>query len=201
MSETGLDSGIRRMNDRSPRRSKHEIVATALRRHRRVLRAFVGSRVPPSSVDDLLQSAAVRAIEKADSLQDPTKVLPWLYRIHRNLIIDGARSQAARQRTLRKIVDSESTHYAFEAPETCACSVSLAQTLPPNYADVLRLIDMGDTSITEAASQLGITANNVMVRLHRARKALKHTMMEHCGVRSARECFDCRCAHEGCCPA
>lgn len=176
------------------------IVTGALREHQSVLKAFVRSRAPSSKVDDILQSAAIRAIEGADSLQDPAKVLPWLYRIHRNIIVDGLRASASHQRMLDK-VEQMDLHEPFEqATSTCACSLHLAHTLPSNYATILKLVDLEDNTVSQAAAQLGITANNATVRLHRARKALRDTLVEHCGVQTARECADCRCNDEGCCP-
>lgn len=155
-------------------------------------------------MEDLLQSGALKAIERADSLENPDRVLPWLYRIHRNLIIDGVRASASQRRMLDRVEQEERlSHEAAEretAKETCACSVHLAKSLPSNYASILSLVDLGESSIQEAASQLGITANNAMVRLHRARKALKKTLMEHCGVKEFNECNNCRCVYDGCCP-
>lgn len=185
--------------------SKSALVTQALSEHRPALSAFVRARVPQSNVEDLLQSAALKAIERADSLESPERVLPWLYRIHRNLIIDGFRASDSRRRLLDRVEQQERLAAQLDAggngEETCACSVHLAHTLPRNYADILSLVDLGESSIQEAATELGITANNAMVRLHRARKALKKTMMEHCGVTSFSECNNCRCVYDGCCPA
>ena len=86
-----------------------------------------------------------------------------------------------------------------EVDERCDCSVAQAKSLSPNYASVLNLVDMRGASLTEAATALGITVNNATVRLHRARKALREAMLEHCGVQSARDCLDCRCVSDGCC--
>jgi RNA polymerase sigma-70 factor (ECF subfamily) len=38
-----------------------------------------------------------------------------------------------------------------------------------------------------------------MVRLHRARRALKERLAAHCGTTSARSCADCGCEERGCC--
>lgn len=184
--------------------TKPNLVSHALREHQLALSAYVRARVPSSEVEDLLQSAALKAFERAESLEDPARVLPWLYRIHHNLIIDRVRANKSRRRMLDR-VEQQEAHTADQSEfvasnETCACSVHLAHTLPSNYADILDLVDLGDASITQAASQLGISTNNAMVRLHRARKALKKTLMDHCGVSDFRQCNNCRCALEGCCP-
>ena len=182
------------------RGSPAETVAAALRAHGKQLATFVRARVPPSDVDDVLQTAAVRAIEGADSLEDAARVLPWLYRVHRNAAADESRKRARQQRWLA--VDSSAPDVAASMPESpCRCSLAQARGIRPSYAAVLTLVDIRGATLAEAAETLGISANNVAVRLHRARKALRKSMLEHCGVTSARECADCRCVYEGCCAA
>ncbi|MEM9730704.1 MAG: sigma-70 family RNA polymerase sigma factor [Myxococcota bacterium] len=175
-------------------------VEDALRANRSRLAAFVRARVPASDVDDVLQIAAVRAIEGAASLNDTERVLPWLYRIHRNVAADETRRRARHDRW----VESDDAAPEVAAPvadSMCRCSVAQAKRMRPSYAAVINLVDIRGASLAEAARQLGISANNVAVRLHRARKALRQSMLEHCGVTSLRDCADCRCVHEGCCAA
>ena len=182
------------------RETPAEAVASALRVHRTRLSSFVRSRVPPGEVDDVLQIAALRAIERAESLEDPARVLPWLYRVHRNVATDESRKRARRQRWLAHDASVPELP-ASETTSLCDCSVTQALSMRPSYAHVLNLVDVCGATVEEAAQALGISANNVAVRLHRARKALRQSMLEHCGVTSLRECADCRCLEDGCCAA
>lgn len=180
--------------------SKSEIVGDALRDKRADFEAFVRNRVRRDEVDDVLQIAALRAVERAESLDDPARVVAWLYRLHRNVIIDVGRKHASERRVVDgsvEVPDEPSPPLA----DTCGCSLSLAREVGSNYASILSLVDVGGLKLGEAARRLGISANNATVRLHRARKALRKKMLEHCGVSSLRECFDCRCVHDGCCGA
>lgn len=182
----------------APLPRKAEVVARALDEHASKLRHFVGARVPADSVDDVLQSAAMRAVERSGSLNDPTRVLAWLYRVHRNVIADTLRKRGSSERMLdRDAVPAAEA--AGPAGASCDCSLAQAQRLSPAYAAVLALVDSGDATLAEAAEELGISTNNATVRLHRARKALRKSMLEHCGVQSARDCVDCRCVVDGCC--
>lgn len=141
--------------------------------------------------------AATRAIERAKTLDDSERVLPWLFRVHRNIVIDETRKRARQRRLIHDAaIVSEQPD---ETEAICRCSSAQAKHLPPSYASILALVDLGDLTLAEAAHALGVSRNNAAVRLHRARKALKQRMLDHCGVTSLRDCADCRCVYEGCC--
>jgi len=184
--------------DPTKKTSNDRAIASALVANASIFRRFVSARAPTRHVDDVLQSAAARALERSDSLKDPTRVLPWLYRIHRNILADTLRQHARRARFVDHDARApEQSTCAVEAP--CACSLAQVQRLHAPYADILRLVDAGDASLADAAKALGITTNNATVRLHRARNALRAAMLAHCGVTSMRECLECRCNFDGCC--
>lgn len=171
-----------------------------LGQHAGRLRAFVATRVPSDQVDDVMQAAALRAIERASTLRDPDKALPWLYRIHRHTIVDQWRQRASHESLSG---DEEGMADAsFELPDpSCDCGLVQARQLKPAYASILALVDAGDATLAEAADTLGISVNNATVRLHRARRALRDAMRSHCGVTNVRDCFECRCVSDGCCVA
>ncbi|MEM7570405.1 MAG: sigma-70 family RNA polymerase sigma factor [Pseudomonadota bacterium] len=173
-------------------------VETALRAHGRDLKRFVQGQAHPSDVDDILQIAALRAVENANGLQDPDRVLPWLYRIHRNVVTDMGRRSASEQR-LKEAFAAQPAEAQRDEDAICGCSVAQARQLKRQHASILDLVDIGDASLKEAARILGITVNAATVRLHRARAALKQRLLEHCGITTMRECIDCRCTSEGCC--
>ena len=180
--------------------SATELVARKLRDHHSDFEAFVRARVQPSDVDDVLQIAAARAIERAESLHDPGAVMKWLYRIHRNLVTDVLRKRASE----RKYVDGSAQVPETPLPvvdESCECSLSQAKRLRPSYASILTLVDTEGLNLAEAASRLELSKNNAAVRLHRARQALKDAMFEHCGVAALQDCASCRCIEDACCLA
>ncbi len=182
----------------SDRTTNDEVVVGALREKKDALRGVLRRRLHPDDVDDAFQVAAMRAVENAASLNDCSRVLPWLYRLYRNVAIDVARSRARRQRLFDEAV--EVPDRAEPRPtDSCNCSVSQSRDIAASYATVLGLVDVRGLQLRDAAQVLGISVNNATVRLHRARKALKQRMFEHCGTRSPRDCLDCRCVYEGCC--
>ncbi len=173
-------------------------VAAALRTHSPQLRRHVASRVPSDLVDDVRQAAALRAIEKAETLRDLDRLVPWLYRIHTNAANDALRKLATEQRLLEAAAQ-EPDPIDTSADAWCRCSIAQTRKLMASYALILELVDIQGLRLDEAAMTLDISVNNAAVRLHRARAALKKQMLEHCGVTSANACADCRCVHEGCC--
>ena len=107
-------------------------VAAALRAHGGALRRYVASRVPPGDVEDVLQIAALRAIERARDLKDAARVKPWLYRIHANIVVDLGRKKAAQRRLLEALAREPAPEPAPEiaaAEPACECSVTLARRL------------------------------------------------------------------------
>lgn len=188
-----------------------DVVAAALRALRPELTAFVRGRVGDDEVDDVLQVAALRAVEGAGSLRDPTRVRAWLYRVHRHAVIDALRRRARRHGWENPVADAEAfasdanappagASAPFDPPPTCRCSLELAASLGATYGPILRLVHIEERSVTEAARALGLTVNNAGVRLHRARKALKKLLREHCGVRRLQDCVACGCLEANCCP-
>lgn len=158
------------------------------------------SQVKADDVDDVVQLAAARSIERAETLHDPRTVVAWLYRIHRNLIIDTHRKQSRDGEFLDRGVPVPDEPVA-PLDEFCRCSVRQAERLRPSYASILLLVDAGGLQLGEAARRLDVTTNNAAVRLHRARTALRTAMLEHCGVRDLSECGVCRCVEDACCEA
>jgi RNA polymerase sigma-70 factor (ECF subfamily) len=75
----------------------------------------------------------------------------------------------------------------------CSCSLKILDRLPTPYTEILRRVDVEETSLSDVAALLGITVNNATVRLHRARKALRRQLSESCGTTSLRSCLHCGC--------
>jgi len=174
------------------------LISNALSQEREGFYQFVRARVSPEEVDDIVQQAAMRAIEKATSLKDPQRVIPWLYKIHRNVLVDVVRKKTSE---VRIVEDSSNIQEKTpsDSDEWCACSATQITAINSRYGAILKLVDMKGLSLNEVSRMLGISVNNATVRLHRARTALRKQMLEHCGVSSIRECLDCRCIEDGCC--
>jgi RNA polymerase sigma factor (sigma-70 family) len=150
-----------------------------------------------AEAEDILQIAIERALTRSAQLRDPDRAEAWVARILRNVLIDELR----KRREVNVSVDD--LELATNAPEGFDCDCVLAQIteLKPEYAELLRRVIIDGATITHVAVELGMTANNAMVRLHRARKALRAQLESHCGTTSASMCADCGCRERRCCSA
>ena len=56
--------------------------------------------------------------------------------------------------------------------------VTRSREIPPQFRDVVVLVDIGDFTYADAAQILDIPIGTVMSRLHRGRRALKQKLAE-----------------------
>ena len=78
----------------------------------------------------------------------------------------------------------------------------LADTLKPEYAEVLRRVELEGVRLADYAASVGITSSNAGVRVFRARKALLEQVKRSCGSCAEHGCLDCTCgsgARSGAC--
>jgi RNA polymerase sigma factor (sigma-70 family) len=177
-----------------------ELVVKALvGNHRRFL-GFLERRVGSRAIaEEILQAAYVRTLEKGGELQEGEGAVAWFYRLLRNALIDHYRRQGAESRALeREAREASEVGPDPELKQTlCACIHDLLPTLKPEYAELVRRVDLEGRSVPEFAREAGITANNAGVRLHRARQALKKQLERSCGTCASHGCLDCTCGKPG----
>ena len=165
--------------------------------HRRFL-AFLERRVGSrAAAEDILQDAFVRSLDRAATVRDSDAIIPWFYRLLRNAVIDYYRRNGAEDRALAEAAGRSDQ---FEpAPDealreaVCACVNAIVDTLKPEYAAVIRRVDLDGASVAEFARESGITANNAGVRLHRAHDALRRQVARSCGTCAEHGCEACHC--------
>ncbi len=173
----------------------HVLVAN----HRRFL-DFVERRTGSrADAEDVLQGAFVRALEKGNELRNGESVVAWFYRVLRNALIDRQRADAVRGRALESQASGDPDDVEDDPElraEACRCVLDLLSTLKPEYADLLRRVELDGESVSGAAAAVGVTAGNAGVRLHRARKALAREVERTCRTCATHGCLDCTCAND-----
>ena len=148
----------------------------------------------PDLAADTLQESLLKALRAAPNLRAQDRMLPWFYRILDNSIKDVYR-RTARERGRKETLDEEPVDdtEAQDDAVICACLRALVPDLKVEYAEVLNLVDLGETDPDAAAVQLGISRTNLKVRRHRARQQLRARLEEMCRVCAEHGCLDCTC--------
>jgi RNA polymerase sigma factor (sigma-70 family) len=151
----------------------------------------------PELAEDLLQDSLLRAIRAAPELRDDERLLAWFYRLLHNAAVDAYRRRGVRSERMPTVdlaTAGDIVAPAAEAdPVACACFRALLPSLKPEYADLIEHLDLGAETPDQAAARLGITSNNLKVRHHRARQALRHRLEQTCRTCAAHHCLDCTC--------
>ena len=142
--------------------------------------------------DDLIQDTFLKIQQNIESLKDPSKLSPWIFRIAYNLCQDHFR-QLKRLRKEERIDQEEAEDFKealvqkgpdiqkeLEQRQMGECVQNQINLLPETPRTVLILFDIMEFSHQEIADILGITVKNVKVRLHRARNKLKDILEEAC---------------------
>jgi len=163
--------------------------------HRDMFLAFVRKRVAdPEIAADLLQDSLLKALKNVEQVRDDENLVAWFYQILRHALIDLYRRRAVRDRALQDLqaeVDQPPT--PEEEKALCSCLQALLPTLRPEYAELIRSVDLGEEPVDVAAGRLGITPNNLNVRLHRARRQLHARLLLTCRLCAKHGCLDCEC--------
>jgi RNA polymerase sigma-70 factor (ECF subfamily) len=163
---------------------------SAFRSARRLVEAELVQRLPLyrrmaaqrlrslAEAEEVAQAFALKALERAGQLREPLAVGGWLRRIFETTLIDHCRRAGGRR--AREVPFDAQLHDRAEAEppreapgEAAAIVIGLLPRLKPDYAKVIEQVDLLERSRAEAACDLGITTNNLTVRLHRARAALR----------------------------
>lgn len=148
--------------------------------------------------EEVLQRFSLRALERASQLRDVRTVRGWLGRILATTIVDHQRD-VIRRRQREEELDPETLESAEAEPDPeldaaiCNCLYRLLPTLKAEYADIIWRADILGEPRDRLAASLGTSLNNVTVRLHRGRRALRRRLEEMCRTCPIHGFLDCHC--------
>ncbi len=168
------------------------VLVTHRARFLRSLERRTGSR---EVAEEVLQAAYARALERGTPAVGDEGVVAWFQTVLRNAWLDRVRRvevESAAARRLAAEIDE-----AIADPELrdaiCACVHDAVEALKPEYAALIREVELGGRALREVAAEARITPNNAGVRLHRARQALGRRLGALCGACAAHGCLECHC--------
>jgi RNA polymerase sigma factor (sigma-70 family) len=156
-----------------------EELVDLLPRLRRFARGLVHDA---SDADDLCQAAIERALKSRDQWQQGTRLDSWMYRITRNLWIDGRR--AAGRRGLHTPIDEAVTQVAGEGVAQVEAGALRGDVdgamarLPDEQREVVMLVLVEGYAYREASEILEVPIGTITSRLARGRETLMHYLGE-----------------------
>jgi RNA polymerase sigma-70 factor (ECF subfamily) len=159
------------------------------------LHAFIAKRVNDQGhVEDILQDVFVRVHRQMDRVNDPRRIISWIYQITRNAIIDHYR-KPGRQREIPSGLSAElegidevaqtstATHpgdMAEPRAELAACLRPMIERLPQDYRDAITLVEIDGLTQQAAATQMGLSLSGMKSRVQRGRAQLKQMLDDCC---------------------
>ncbi|MDE5456004.1 sigma-70 family RNA polymerase sigma factor [Bradyrhizobium sp. CSA112] len=152
----------------------------------------------PTEAEEVLQAFVLRALERSATIRDADSVRGWLSRVLATTIADFHRQTSKkRAREVAFAVELYDRLAANQGSEldgaACECIYAHLPLLKAEHAEAIRRIDLGGEPRETVAAELGLTVNNLTVRLHRARQALKERLEGACTDCVEESFFDCRC--------
>ena len=129
-----------------------------------------------AAAEDLYHEALVRAMSAKSVPKEAVAFRVWMFRLLRNLWIDGLRADARMQQHARseQSVDCD-THRVTGGEDAVVNRLAVRQAfmrLGKDHRDVLALVDIGGFTYEETGMLLSIPRGTVMSRVARARAAL-----------------------------
>jgi DNA-directed RNA polymerase specialized sigma24 family protein len=145
--------------------------------------ARLGKTLPPQDAEDVFQDACARALGSLGQQAGQSSLRAWFHAVLRSTL--SSHSRASHSRGLRtgcegRAIEPE-PHLAPRDGGACACGFRTLGRLKSNYQGVLKMSVLGSRSTEEIAVVEGTTRNNIRVRLHRARAALRNSWAADCG--------------------
>lgn len=157
----------------------------------RYLKRIIGS----DDAEDLSQVVFDKVSRGLSRFQGRSSLSTWIYRIATNTAIDKTRSAAYNYEMEHHSFEEGTSLEASDAPavqaspatdqlvirkEMSDCINEFIDNLPPDYKTVIVLSDLEGFANKEIAEIVGISLDNVKIRLHRARAKLKKALQEGC---------------------
>jgi RNA polymerase sigma-70 factor, ECF subfamily len=151
--------------------------ATVYSEHLPAISRYLARRVHRDHIEDLAADVFALAWRKRDSVT-PGEELPWLYRIAANLVANHRRRQAASSSFIASLRPADSAPAADDIVIADQQLASAWKQLSAKDREVLALAVFEDLPVATIATALGVSANAVSIRLHRARRQLAELLAD-----------------------
>ena len=174
-----------------------DAVIAALREGHREFLRFVSRRTQNfDDAEDILQDFYLKAIHSARTIKEPGALKGWLAKVLRRTVTDYYRRASVRKTALLRLQVSEDSVVKIDDDAeraVCSCLYRILPTMPGEYAQLIWQVDLLGQPRSKVAKALGVSPNNLGVRLHRARRALHSALMRFCTTCPTHGFLNCTC--------
>jgi RNA polymerase sigma-70 factor (ECF subfamily) len=163
--------------------------------HREFLRFLSRHTRSIDEAKDILQDFYVKAIRSARTIKEPGALKGWLAQVLRRTLTDYYRRSSVRKAALQRLkFESLAMLIDDDADRAvCSCLYRILPTMPAEYSQLIWQVDLLGQPRSRVAKRLGISPNNLGVRLHRARRALRGALMRFCTTCPTHGFLNCAC--------
>lgn len=157
------------------------------REHVEAVQRFIARRVDdPELAADLTAEVFLAAHKSAATYRGDGAPRAWLFGVARIVVASELRRGSRERQAVRRIEgrrllasdDIARTQERIDAEAQARPLYAALGRLPDGEQAVLELVALDGLSVSDAAAALRIRTGTARVRLHRARKALKHELQE-----------------------
>lgn len=174
-----------------------EMVILSLREGHREFLRFLSRRTPSmEEAEDILQDFYLKAIRSARTIKEPGALKGWLAQVLRRTLTDYYRRTTVRKTALQRLEVSESSAMLIDDDAdraVCSCLYRILPAMPAEYSQLIWQVDLLGQPRSRVAKRLGISPNNLGVKLHRARRALRDALMRFCTTCPTHGFLNCAC--------
>lgn len=189
---------------------RRERFAAGFQTHRRALTGYVTRLVVREDVaEEIVQQAAVQALEREDLPETSGELRAWLFRVATNLAIDHLRRHStwretvlddARERAERsagfvaesRLLAGSAEMRSIAKDHLAVCFACTARNLSPEESSALLLKEVYDFTIDDVAQVMGATFGQVKAWVQGARQTLRARYQTTCAlVAQQGACFQC----------
>jgi RNA polymerase sigma-70 factor (ECF subfamily) len=172
---------------------KDALEALLLRYQPRVYRFGMRMCGDPDDAKDILQETLLAMVRSVRDFRGASSLSTWLYAIARSFCIKKRRRSrfVPAEQSLDAVLSDEKVQLPDPRPnpeddlaarQIEAVLARAIASLDPMYREVLVLRDIEGLTAPEVAEVLGIGVDAVKSRLHRARLAVRQTLLPHLGI-------------------
>jgi RNA polymerase sigma factor (sigma-70 family) len=179
-----------------PQLDEASVVVALKEGHREFLRFLVRRTANISEAEDVLQDFYLKVVRSARTIRTPGALKGWLAQVLRRTLTDHYRKSAVRRSTEERLLSSEDIALSVDDDAeraVCACLYRILPTLPSGYAQIIWRVDLLGQERHRVARSLHISVNNLGVRIHRARLAVRAALERFCITCPEHGFLNCAC--------